>query len=68
MERKSIAMNHILQLLLIPASISLAVTLLRLVGEREHWSARWFSPETGGVVPSGVLTIAIQRVMKSMPR
>jgi hypothetical protein len=48
-ERPSIA-----RLVLIPALISLAVTLLRLAGELQHWSPRWFSSETGGVFPSGV--------------
>ena len=36
-----------------PALIALAVTLLRLAGELGHWSERWFSPETGGIVPRG---------------
>ncbi|HVO09303.1 MAG TPA: hypothetical protein VMX54_01005 [Vicinamibacteria bacterium] len=35
-----------------PAAIALAVTLLRLAGERLGWSAVWFSRDTGGVVPS----------------
>ncbi|HXY42514.1 MAG TPA: nuclear transport factor 2 family protein, partial [Vicinamibacteria bacterium] len=34
------------------AAIALAVTLLRLAGERLGWSAVWFSRSTGGVVPS----------------
>jgi hypothetical protein len=42
------------KLVFIPAVITLAVTLLRLAGELRHWPARWFSPETGGIVPSGV--------------
>jgi hypothetical protein len=33
---------------------ALAVTLLRLAGERRGWSETWFSRATGGVVPSGV--------------
>jgi hypothetical protein len=37
----------------IPAWISLGVTLLRLTGELRHWSARWFSSETGGILPYG---------------
>lgn len=34
--------------------IALGVTLLRLVGERGHWSERWFSPATGGIIPHGM--------------
>ncbi len=34
------------------AAIALAVTLLRLAGERLRWSETWFSRETGGIVPS----------------
>lgn len=44
----------IFRLIFIPAVITLAVTILRLAGELRHWPARWFSPETGGIVPSGV--------------
>ncbi|MGE5127636.1 MAG: hypothetical protein ACM3PV_15195 [Betaproteobacteria bacterium] len=33
-------------------AIALAVTLLRLAGERLRWSEAWFSRETGGIVPS----------------
>lgn len=44
----------IIRMILVPAFISLAVTLLRLTGELKHWSTRWFSPETGGTDPSGV--------------
>jgi hypothetical protein len=36
------------QLILVPAVISLAVTLLRLVGERMGWSATLFNKEPGG--------------------
>lgn len=42
------------RLIFIPALISLAVTILRLVGELQHWSSRWFSTDTGGVIPDGV--------------
>lgn len=42
------------RLILLPAVISAAVTILRLVGELQHWSGRWFSTETGGIVPDGV--------------
>jgi hypothetical protein len=42
------------RLVAVPALISLGVTLLRLIGERRHWSPAWFSPATGGIVPSGM--------------
>ena len=35
-------------LILLPAIISLAVTLLRLVGELEHWPKAYFNTEVGG--------------------
>jgi hypothetical protein len=35
-------------LILIPAVITLAVTLLRLVGELQHWSPALFNPAAGG--------------------
>ncbi len=41
-------------LILWPALVSLAVTLLRLAGELLRWSPRWFSTETMGIEPSGV--------------
>jgi len=34
--------------ILIPAIITLGITLLRLAGELAHWSPRFFSPEAGG--------------------
>ncbi len=46
--------RFIFQLIFIPALITLCVTLLRLAGELGHWSVRWFSPETGGIIPSGL--------------
>lgn len=36
------------RLILVPALISLAITLIRLVGELQHWSEWWFSTEAGG--------------------
>lgn len=36
------------KLILIPALITLAVTLLRLVGELMHLSPKWFNPAPGG--------------------
>ena len=35
-------------LILFPAVITLAITLLRLAGELAHWSPRFFSPAPGG--------------------
>jgi hypothetical protein len=45
---------HGMGMIVVPALISLAVTVLRLAGELRHWSDRWFSSETGGIQPSGV--------------
>ncbi len=36
------------RLILVPAIVTLAVTLLRLVGELQDWSPRLFSKEAGG--------------------
>lgn len=36
------------QLILIPSLITLAVTLLRLVGELQHWPSALFNPSAGG--------------------
>jgi hypothetical protein len=36
------------RLILIPAFITLAVTILRVAGELKHWSRAWFNPEQGG--------------------
>ena len=45
---------RIARLIFLPALLSLAVTILRLIGERQGWSSRWFSTETGGPIPSGM--------------
>jgi hypothetical protein len=45
-------MTKTFQLILFPALISLAVTLLRLFGELGHWSEKWFEPVTRGILPS----------------
>lgn len=42
------------RLVAVPAAISLAVTLLRLFGERAGYSEQWFSTATQGIVPSGM--------------
>jgi hypothetical protein len=44
----------VLRLIFIPAVITLALTLLRLTGEMRHGSPAWLSPETGGIIPTGV--------------
>ena len=43
----------LLRLVSVPAIITLAVTILRLVGEFQHWPEAWFSTGTGGIVPRG---------------
>jgi hypothetical protein len=43
-----------LRRIIVPAIITLAVTILRLIGELRHWSPDWFSPDTGGPFPSGI--------------
>ena len=40
-----VSMTH---LILVPSVITLAVTILRLVGELNNWSSFWFSKEAGG--------------------
>jgi hypothetical protein len=47
-DKNSRAQFSILRLILLPAVVTLAVTLLRLAGELEHWSKAWFNPEQGG--------------------
>jgi hypothetical protein len=42
------------QLVRIPVLISIGVTVLRAVGELNHWSEKWFSTATGGFVPEGM--------------
>jgi len=43
--KRQLSASH---LILVPAIISLAVTLLRLVGELQHWSKTFFNAEVGG--------------------
>ena len=46
----------IVQLITVPALITLAITVLRLVGERQGWSTIWFSPKAGGgLAPIGIV-------------
>jgi hypothetical protein len=40
--------SSIFRLILVPGIITLAVTLLRLLGELQHWSKVLFNPEAGG--------------------
>ena len=47
----------ILRLVAVPAVVSLAVTVLRLVGEVRRWPEAWFSPATGGIIPSSTTWI-----------
>lgn len=44
----SVALPSTSRLILVPALISLAVTILRLGGELAHWSQRYFSTQVGG--------------------
>jgi len=46
-------LKQTLRIVAVPVLISVAVTLLRLAGELGHWSVAWFSPATGGILPSG---------------
>lgn len=46
-------MEKTLRIVAVPLLISVALTLLRLAGELGHWSVAWFSPATGGILPSG---------------
>jgi len=39
---------NILQLILVPSIITLAITILRLVGELQHWAPRFFDRTAGG--------------------
>jgi len=40
--------TSIAQLIAIPAIITLAITLVRLIGEMQGWSKVWFNPNPGG--------------------
>src|SRR5262245_23339812 len=45
---------NICRLIWVPSLISLCITILRLIGELQHWSEKWFTTETLGIVPSGM--------------
>ncbi len=47
-ETPSGARTSAMQLILVPALLTLAVTLLRLVGELQHWSPKLFNSSPGG--------------------
>ncbi|PYV86618.1 MAG: hypothetical protein DMG05_19235 [Acidobacteria bacterium] len=40
--------SGIARLILVPSVITLMVTILRLIGELQHWSSVWFNPGAGG--------------------
>ena len=49
-----------LQLIAIPALITLAITLIRLMGERQGWSKVWFNPDPGGgAAPIGIVWLVL---------
>jgi hypothetical protein len=54
MTRSPLTRPSTLKLIFVPTLISLAMTLLRLCGELQHWSEKWFSTDTGGITPSGM--------------
>src|SRR5215469_2769997 len=37
------------KLILVPAVITLVITIVRLVGELQHWNPKFFNPESGGI-------------------
>ncbi|MGD0697774.1 MAG: hypothetical protein ABSB82_23410 [Terriglobia bacterium] len=47
-ETTSGARSSTMQLILVPSIITLAITVLRLVGELQHWPKLLFSPSAGG--------------------
>ncbi len=47
-ETSSGTRSSILQLILVPSIVTLVITILRLVGELQHWTPRLFSSEAGG--------------------
>jgi len=55
------------RLALLPASLSLGVTLLRLIGELKGWAESWFSRATGGIVPEGALSWIVGITWLALP-
>jgi len=47
-ETSSSARPRTMQLILVPSIITLAITILRLVGELQHWPGPWFSTTASG--------------------
>lgn len=47
-ENQSGSHVNVAQLILVPSLITLAITILRLVGELQHWSKPFFNPSAGG--------------------
>ena len=48
------------RLVLVSGMITLGVTVLRLVGELQHWSKVWFNPEPGGgFAPIGIVWLPV---------
>lgn len=47
-EQRSGSALSVTRLILVPGLITLAVTILRVVGELQGWSRLWFNPEQGG--------------------
>jgi hypothetical protein len=48
------------QLIAIPALITLAITIIRLIGERQGWSKVWFNPDPGGgAAPIGIVWLVL---------
>ena len=47
-ETHSSARPNTMQLIMVPALVTLAITILRLVGELQHWPKPWFSASAGG--------------------
>lgn len=47
---------RIAPLLFVAAALTLVVTVVRVIGERNHWDAAWFSPEPGSLFnPFGIV-------------
>jgi hypothetical protein len=55
------------RLALPPALASLAVTLLRLTGERLGWSEAWFSRATSGIVPESAVSWVVGITWLALP-
>ncbi len=56
-----------LRLAVPPGCIALAVTLLRLAGERSGWSETWFSRVTAGLVPASAVSWVVGITWLALP-